>query len=328
MFSLSGLEVLSNSPMFSSSKAWKPFYYPWAIDYREAHEKVHWGAWEVDLKEDVSQWKGGFITSTEKQHITQILRLFTQSDIVVGCNYLDVFIPVFKNNEIRLMLSSFASREGTHMINYALLNDTLGLPEAEYTAFLNYKELKDKIEFMSSYDVSTVEGIALALAHTVCNEGMSLFSAFAMLLNYQRRGRMKGMSTVVEWSIRDETQHFKAMTHLFRTLLDEHPQLVTDEFKRAIYTMYEKAVILEDGVINLAYSGGPVEGLTADEVKQYIRYLADQRLIQLGLKPIFKVKDNPIKWLDWVVSGDSMSNFFEKRVTDYNASGMTGEWKW
>lgn len=318
----------SESKLFQSSLAWKPFYYPWALEMREAHEKVHWGAWEVDLKEDVSQWKSGIITPVEKQHITQILRLFTQSDVVVGCHYMDIFIPVFKNNEIRLMLSSFASREGTHMINYALLNDTLGLAEKEYTAFLDYKELKDKIDFMNSYDVTTLEGVARGLAHTVCNEGISLFSAFAMLLNYQRRGKMKGMSTVIEWSIRDETQHFTAMTKLFRVLLDEHPELVTDTLKESIYSMYEQAVSLEDAVIDLAYSGGLVEGLTSEEVKQYIRYLADQRLIQLGLKGIFKVKENPIKWLDWIVSGDSMSNFFEKRVTDYNANGLTGDWQW
>lgn len=92
--------------------------------------------------------------------------------------------------------------------------------------------------------------------------------------------------------------------------------------------MYKQAVDLEDKVIDLAYSSGETQGLSKDEVKQYIRYLADQRLIQLGLKPIFKVKDNPLKWLDWIVSGDSLSNFFEKRVTDYNANGLTGEWNW
>lgn len=319
---------MSGSNLFVPSKAWKPFYYPWAIEAREAHEKVHWGAWEVDLKEDVSQWKGGMITDVEKLHITQILRLFTQTDMVVGNHYVDVFIPIFKNNEIRLMLSSFAAREGTHMINYALLNDTLGLDEKEYSAFLHYKELKQKIEFMNSYDMRTPAGIARGLAHTVCNEGISLFSAFAMLLNYQRRGKMKGMSTVIEWSIRDETMHFTAMTRLFRVLLEEHPELVTDKLKASIYANYEQAIELEDAVIDLAHSGGAVEGLTADEVKQYIRYLADQRLIQLGLKGIFKVKDNPVKWLDWIVSGDSMSNFFEKRVTDYNANGLTGEWQW
>jgi ribonucleoside-diphosphate reductase beta chain len=93
--------------------------------------------------------------------------------------------------------------------------------------------------------------------------------------------------------------------------------------------MYRDAVELEDKVIDLAYEMGSIEGLEADEVKQYIRYLADRRLIQLGLKPNYGVKENPLKWLDWVLNGDSFKNFFEGTVTDYSAMGMSGDsWGW
>jgi len=293
-----------------------------------AHEKIHWGEWEAELQEDVKQWKGGELTRVEKEHITQILRLFTQSDVQVGGNYCDLFIPKFRNNEIRNMLLSFANREGVHQRAYALLNDTLGLAESEYWAFLEYEELVAKIEFMQNNNTSTLAGLGQALAQSVCNEGMSLFSAFVMLLNYQRFGKMKGMCTVVEWSIRDETMHVENMAKLFRTFCEEHPRVVRDDFKAKIYGMYEQAVDLEDQVIDLAYKVGPVEGLTAEEMKSYIRYLADRRLIQIGLKAIFGQKDNPLPWLDWVLNGDSMSNFFEKRVTDYNADGFVGEWNW
>lgn len=189
------------SKLLEYSKTYKPFHYPWAMEIAEAHEKIHWGTWEVELKEDVAQWKSDALNTTEKTHITQILRLFTQSDVQVGQNYCDLFIPIFKNNEIRNMLASFLNREGTHQRAYALLNDTLGLHEKEYSAFLEYTEMANKILFMQTNDTTTLEGIAKALAQTVCNEGMSLFSAFAMLLNYQRFGKMKGMCTVVEWSI-------------------------------------------------------------------------------------------------------------------------------
>ena len=157
---------------------------------------------------------------------------------------------------------------------------------------------------------------------------MSLFSAFVMLLNYQRFGKMKGMCTIVEWSVRDETIHVQYMSKLFRTFCEEHPRVVNNDFKKSIYEMYKTAVALEDKVIDLAYAMGPVEGLSSDEMKQYIRYIADRRLLQLGLKPNYGVKENPIPWLDWVLNGDTMSNFFEKRVTDYNASGMDGDWGW
>jgi ribonucleotide reductase beta subunit family protein with ferritin-like domain len=314
--------------LIEHSRAYRPFQYPWAMEATEEHEKIHWGTWEAELQEDVKQWKGGDLNEIEKTHITQILRLFTQSDVQVGANYCDLFIPKFKNNEIRNMLLSFANREGVHQRAYALLNDTLGLHEREYWAFLEYEELAAKIEFMQDNNVSTLAGLGQALAQSVCNEGMSLFSAFVMLLNYQRFGKMKGMCTVVEWSVRDETMHVQYMSRLFRTFCEEHPRIVNDEFKSNIYKMYDRAVALEDKVIELSYKIGEPEGLNAEEVMAYIRYMADRRLIQLGLKGIFNVKENPLPWLDWVLNGDTMSNFFEKRVTDYSASGFKGNWGW
>lgn len=314
--------------LLEESKVYKPFKYPWAVEYAVSHEKVHWGEWEAKLQEDVAQWQSGKLSAQEKHHITQILKLFTQSDVMVGRNYLEYYIPKFKNNEIRAMLTSFANREFVHQRSYALLNDTLGLPEGEFSAFLEYKAMADKIEFMADIDTNSITGTAQAIARSVMNEGMSLFSAFIMLLNYQRFGKMRGMCEIVEWSIRDETMHTEGMVKLFRTFCDEHPRIVTDDFKKSVYDMFRTGVALEDKVIDNAYEMGLVEGLDASEVKQYIRYLADRRLIQLGLKGNWKVKENPLSWLDWVINGASHKNFFEGTVTDYNADGMEGDWGW
>ena len=314
--------------LLEESKVYKPFKYPWAVEYAVSHEKVHWGEWEAKLQEDVAQWQGGKLSAQEKHHITQILKLFTQSDVMVGRNYLEYYIPKFKNNEVRAMLTSFANREFVHQRSYALLNDTLGLPEEEFSAFLEYKAMADKIEFMADIDTNSIAGTAQAIARSVMNEGMSLFSAFIMLLNYQRFGKMRGMCEIVEWSIRDETMHTEGMVKLFRTFCDEHPRIVTDDFKKTVYDMFRTGVALEDKVIDNAYEMGMVEGLEASEVKQYIRYLADRRLIQLGLKGNWKVKENPLPWLDWIINGASHKNFFEGTVTDYNADGMAGDWGW
>jgi len=276
----------------------------------------------------VTQWKSKKLSDVERNHITQILRLFTQSDVQVGTNYLEAYIPKFKNNEIRAMLTSFANREFVHQRAYALLNDTLGLPEEEFSAFTEIEEMQNKLDFMADIDVHTTAGLAQAIARSVLNEGMSLFSAFAMLLNYQRFGKMKGMCEIVEWSVRDESMHCEGMTKLFREYCDEHPKIVTDQFKQSIYQMFRDAVDIEDKVIDLAFGLGTVEGLTKEEVKTYIRYIADRRLIQLGLKGNWDQRDNPLPWLEWVIAGDSFKNFFEGVVTDYNAAGMTGEWGW
>ena len=175
--------------VLQESVTYKPFRYPWAVEFAVNSEKAHWGEWEAKLQDDVTQWQGNKLSAHEKNHITQILRLFTQSDVQVGTNYLEYYIPKFKNNEIRAMLTSFANREFVHQRSYALLNDTLGLPESEYSVFLDYKEMKDKIDFMADVDMGSHTGMAKAIARSVMNEGMSLFSAFAMLLNYQRMVR-------------------------------------------------------------------------------------------------------------------------------------------
>jgi ribonucleotide reductase beta subunit family protein with ferritin-like domain len=321
--------------MTTPSESYKPFRYPWAVELTKRHEQAHWIEDEIDLSDDVSDWKSpDKLTQEEKNYIIQVLRLFTQSDVAVGQNYYDFFIPKLKNNEIRNMLGSFASREGVHQRAYALLNDTLGLPESEFHAFLEYKEMADKVEFMRDNDNSNYSNLALAVAKSVFSEGISLFASFVMLLNFQRFGKMKGMCKVVEWSIRDETMHVDGMTQIFRGFCEEHPRVVTDDFKREIYTMLREVVELEDRFIDLAYNGdGRVDdlsvamaGLQKEDVKLYIRHIADRRLLQLGLKPNFEVKDNPLPWLDWVLNAPDHTNFFENRVTEYEVGGLKGAW--
>jgi ribonucleoside-diphosphate reductase beta chain len=309
------------------STTYKPFKYPWAVELSKKHEEIHWIEDELELSEDVQDWKTK-LTEDEKEFITQVLRLFTQSDVQVGENYHELLIPKFKNNEVRNMLSSFAGREAVHQRAYALLNDTLGLPDEEYHKFLEYKEMADKIDFMKEGDTSSHTGLALALAQSVFNEGMSLFSSFVMLLNFQRFGKMKGMGTAVEWSIRDESLHVQGNAKLFRTFCDEHPRIVNDELKSKIYEMAKNAVQLEDKFIHLAFKGNEVQGLTKEEVKQYIRHIADRRLLQLGLKTKFRQKDNPLPWLDWVLNGADHSNFFEKRISEYSVVGMDTKSNW
>jgi len=309
------------------SKTYKPFIYPWAVDLAVKHEEIHWVESEAELSEDISDWKTK-LTDEEKEFITHVLRLFTQSDVQVGENYHELLIPKFKNNEIRNMLSSFASREAVHQRAYALLNDTLGLPDEDFHKFLEYKQMADKISFMKEGDINTHTGLALALAQSVFNEGMSVFASFVMLLNFQRFGKMKGMATIVEWSIRDETIHVQGNAKLFRTFCEEHPRIVNDELKSKIYEMAKNAVKLEDKFIDLAFNGNMVQGLSQDDVRKYIRHIADRRLLQLGMKTNFKQKENPLEWLDWVLNGASHDNFFEKRVTEYSVNGMDGDWGW
>lgn len=326
LMKISDTLVKKSGGLLEFSETYKPFHYPWAVQITTRHEKAHWIEDELDLSEDVTDWKGGKITATEKEYITNVLRLFTQSDVAVGQNYYDQFIPKFKNNEVRNMLGSFAAREGIHQRAYALLNETLGLPDSEYHAFLEYSEMANKIEYMRKADTNTLRGLGLSLAKSVFNEGVALFASFVMLLNFQRFGKMKGMGKVVEWSIRDESMHVEGNSKLFKTFCKEHSRVVDDEFKKEIYEMSRDIVDLEDKFIDLAYELGTIEGLDKSEVKEYIRYITDRRLLQLGMKPNFRVKDNPLPWLEWVLNGADHTNFFENRVTEYEVAGLSGSW--
>lgn len=313
------------SSLRTFGQTYKPFRYPWAMAAAAKHEDIHWTENEVDLQDDVTQWNTGALEAHEMNHITQILRLFTQTDTQVGQNYSDYFIPVFKNNEIRCMLLAFAAREGIHQRAYALLNETLGLDDEEFTAFLEFDEMASKASFMADNKSETDEDIALALVRTVINEGLCLFSAFAQLLTYKRSGKMLGMSKIVEWSIRDESEHVAGMIKLLREFLTENPHVLTDSFKAQCYSMVREAVELEDAFIDLCYEQGEPPKLSKAELKEYIRYIADRRLIEMGFKGNYGVKSNPSPWIEELL-GDQLTNFFEQRVSDYSVGNMSGEW--
>lgn len=292
------------SPIFQSRSHYKPFDYPWAFEAYDLQQKMHWLPYEVPLAEDVKDWENR-LSVKEKNLLTQLFRFFTQADSDISEGYADKYIPIFKKPELRMMLTAIAASEANHMHSYSLLIDTLGLPDEEYVAFREYKAMADKHDYMfakRSKELSEVERVALDLAiFSAFGEGLQLFSTFAILMNFQRLGKMKGMSTIVEWSIRDESHHVNTMLKVFRTVIEENPTIWTDEFKGHIYQACRDMVRLEDAFIDMAFDVGEVEGLTADDVKGYIRYIADVRLKALGLKANYEVEENPFDWLDWIV---------------------------
>jgi ribonucleoside-diphosphate reductase beta chain len=148
-----------------------------------------------------------------------------------------------------------------------------------------------------------------------------------MLLNFPRNGKMKGMGQIISWSIADETIHTDSMVRLFRTFIEENRHIWKDDLKSQLYTIATRMVELEDQFIDLAFSMGAMENLTADDVKKYIRYIADRRLISLGLKGIFKIKKNPLPWVEEMINAPIHTNFFENRVTDYAKGAITGSWE-
>lgn len=277
------------------------------------------------MAEDINDWNNKLNTN-EKSLLTQLFRFFTQADLDIAKGYFEKYAPRFPHPEIRMMIGAFIDMEANHIDAYSTLIDTLGIPESEYRAFQQYKAMRDKHEFM--FERNTGKGISdLAVDIAVFSafgEGMQLFSSFAILLSFQKRGLLKGMTTLVEWSLRDESHHVESMIQLFHTLIKEHPRVWNDETKKRIYDTCREMVELEDAFIDQAFSIGPVAGITPEETKKYIRYIADRRLLQLGLKPNFKVKDNPFSWLDWIMNAATHTNFFEQKSTEYSKQEIEG----
>ena len=311
--------------LFDTRNYYKPFEYEWAFEAYDTMQKMHWLPSEVPLHEDVRDWNER-LTQEEKNLISQILKFFTQGDVDIAQAYLDRYIPKFKPPEIRMMLSSFVSSEANHAHSYSLLNDTIGETAlTNFKAFQEYEEMSNKHTYLFKSKGKGVEGLIKDIAcFSAFGEGLQLFASFVMLLNFQRFGRMKGMCQIVTWSIRDETHHVESMIKLFHELIKENPQVWTEQFKAELYQTARDMVELEDKFIDLAFEMGGIRGLKPEEVKKYIRYIADRRLLQLSLKPNYKIKDNPLSWLDWVLNGVEHTNFFENRATEYNKGSMTG----
>ncbi len=313
--------------LLEAKPIYKPFQYPWAYDAWLQQQRIHWLPEEVPLADDVKDWKKN-ISQSEKHLLTQIFRFFTQADIEVNNCYMKNYSRVFQPTEIQMMLAAFSNMETVHIAAYSHLLDTIGMPELEYQAFLKYKQMKDKYDYMQRFGVETKKDIATTLAvFGAFTEGLQLFASFAILLNFQRFGKMKGMGQIVTWSVRDETLHTNSIIRLFKTFIQENPEVWSEELRGRLYEACATIIHFEDAFIELAFELGDIEGLTERQVKQYIRYIADRRLQQLGLREIYMVDHNPLPWLDEILNGVEHANFFESRVTEYSKAATAGSWE-
>ncbi|MEL6711670.1 MAG: ribonucleotide-diphosphate reductase subunit beta [Pseudomonadota bacterium] len=301
--------------------------YPWAMEAWRKQQQVHWLPEEVLTHEDIQDWKRK-LSANEKNLLTQIFRFFTQADIEVFGGYMSKYLEIFQPLEIRMMLASFSNMETIHIVAYAHLIETLNMPDVIFSQFLEYKEMLDKHEYLQSFNMNSKPDIALTLAvFGAFSEGLQLFASFAILLNFPRHNKMKGMGQIVTWSVRDETLHTLSIIKLFHVFIKENPEIWTESLRGKIYNACTTVVHFEDKFIELAFQMGSLENLTANDVKRYIRYVADMRLNQLGLEPVYMIDENPLPWLDKILNGIEHVNFFENRATEYSKSSTTGTWK-
>lgn len=318
------------SNLLKPRAVYAPFEYPEAYDYWQTQQQSHWLHLDINMSSDIQDWKLN-LTDAEKNLIGNILKGFTQSEVFIQEYWSSMVSKWFKKPEIQMMSATFAAMESIHAVSYAYLNQTLGLED--FSAFLHDPTAKAKIDRLMITKGKTKREIARSLAiFSAFNEGVNLFSSFAILFNFSRFNKMKGLSQIVTYSALDEALHSQAGCWLFNTLIKENPDIWDDELKKDIYDAARLTVDLEDAFIDKAFEKGDVEGLCKEDVKVSIRDRCNKKLREIGLKSNWKnlSKDSlrRMEWFDTMVFGKKHTDFFAQRVTDYSKGSKDWSMIW
>lgn len=298
---------------------YRPLEYKEAHDYWLKQQQAHWLGTEVALTQDVLDWETK-LTKSEKSVIGGILKGFTQTEVLVN-NYWNHVAHWFPVPEVAMAATTMAAYETIHMHAYSLLDETLGFND--YATYIAEPAIKARLDRLLDPHGKTREEKAKSLAvFSAFTEGVSLFSSFAVLLHFSRFNKLKGVSQIVSYSIRDEVLHADFGCYLFRKLMDDNQDLWTDEFKKSLYQAARDTVELEDKFLDKVFEDGEIEHLQKDDVKNFIRNRANAQLGKLGLKQNWKnIDKDALKRMDWfdvIAAGTRLDDFFFVKPHDYS----------
>lgn len=295
------------------------FEYPEAYTFWETQHQAHWLHTEVSMAKDLHDWE--FMSDAERQIVGSTLKGFAQTEVIVNDYWSTKVHGWFPKPEIAMMTSAFADMETVHAKAYAYLNETLGL--TDFAAFLDEPTAAAKINHLIETKGNTLREIARSLAvFSGFAEGVQLFSSFAILMNFSRFNKLKGVGQIVAFSVKDESLHSTGGCWLFRTLMQENPEIWDKAMKAEIYEAARAAVALEDDFIDKVFELGPAEGLDHHDLKAYVRARANTKLGDLGLAPNWRRVDaealERLTWFDYLTTGQENQDFFANRSTTYN----------
>jgi len=308
--------------LFDERIPYKPFEYP--EYYTEGWLKQAQAFWlhtEIPMSGDVKDWNEK-LTKEERNLVGNILLGFAQTECAVSDYWTQKVVGWFPKHEIQQMAMIFGSQETIHAVAYSYLNETLGLEDFE--AFLHEPATAERFENLVSYDGSDPSGIGRSLAiFSAFAEGVSLYSAFAVLYSFQLRNLLKGIGQQMKWSVRDESLHSKMGCKLFRHMCEEQPGLLEDCREEVIEAA--KAMLkAEENYIDKMFELGDIENLKAHDLKQFIRKRLNEKLFELGytdLGSYFSFDESGAEQLDWfyhLTGGHTHTDFFAVRPTDYS----------
>jgi ribonucleoside-diphosphate reductase beta chain len=289
------------------------------------------------MQMDVKDWNET-LTESEKNLVGNILLGFAQTECAVSDYWTNMVTDWFPKHEIRQMAMMFGSQETIHATAYSYLNETLGLDN--FSAFLHEPAVAEKFELLTETSAEwkhtdLIEnekarqevGRSLAIFSAFA-EGVSLYSSFAVLYSFQMRNKLKGIGQQMKWSVRDESLHSRMGCQLFRHMCDEYPEL-KEQCKDSIEQAANLIVELELKFIDKMFEMGDLENLKADDLKEFIKDRTNQKLKELGYKPIFDFDKDKASNLDWfyhLTGGHTHTDFFAIRPTDYSKANEGEDW--
>jgi ribonucleoside-diphosphate reductase beta chain len=314
-----------------------PLKYQWAYDLYKTMKNNHWEPEDIPMQKDVEQWRSDEISEVERWIIKMGIGYFSAAEGIVGDNILHVVREVVTAPELKLVLGRHAHEENIHADSLVYMLSSIGLNPHECEAmFEDVPTIQAKNTFVVSNSRSLRRDIDLtvtenkqALAKNIfmfgqVMEGTQFYGLFGMILSLYRQNKFPGIGQMFRYTLRDESNHIEVFRNLLMDLIDENPDVWTEEFKADLRATMAEGIRLEKEFIRdcLPVSG---IGLNADDFEQYIDYIADRRLDSCGLKPLKGDVQNPFPWLAEMMDIKKEQNFFEGRVTEYQKASALGE---
>jgi ribonucleoside-diphosphate reductase beta chain len=307
-----------------------PLKYAWAYSLYRKMKANHWEPEDVQMQRDIEQWRSeNALTSTDRWIIMMGIGYFSAAEGIVGDNVQHVVRELVTAPELKLVLGRHAHEENIHADSLLYMISSLGINPHECEAmFEDIPTIVKKNEFVTrtshalrrDLDLTQIENKKL-LAKNIfvfgqCMEGTQFYGLFGMILSLARQNKLTGIGTMFRYTLRDESNHIEVFRQLLMDLVDENPEIWTDDFRAELVDLMREAVALEKEFIRDCLPVSAV-GLTATEFEQYIDFIADRRLDSVGLPVLNPHIKNPLPWLAEMMDMKMEKNFFEGTVTDY-----------
>ncbi len=315
----------------------KPIHYQWAMDLYDQAVANTWFPNEIQLAQDLADWEK--MTDEERYAVTFLMSYFNPNELLVNKALAFGVYPYMSTAETQLYLSKQMWEEANHCMAFEYVLDTFPIDrEKAYAAHVDEPTMAIKEEFEFKYikrmsseqlDITTTEGkkdfVRNLIAYNIILEGIWFYSGFMVALSFRQRNLLRNFGSLIDWIVRDESLHLQFGMNLILTVLDENEDLQTPEFAAEIKQMILDGVKMEEEY-NKALLPQGILGLNADYVNQYVKYLTDRRLEELGFEPEYKVS-NPAKWMATANDTFELVNFFESTNTSYEVNAGNGEGK-